>query len=165
MGEAKTQRFVAQYLEANDIPTVRAPRVYIAFTWGDFGFIVTEYIDGPICVNSDVALVAAAVQSLIAIPSPSSTLRPVSGDIHQPDVVHLVRVRSGARGSRQRYFIRHGEERACFLRAQLCLCPSDLNRAKRDRGPRLWRLQLPAALLFRLRARPCRPFGFHRPHR
>jgi hypothetical protein len=31
MAEAETQRFVAQYLENNDIPTVRAPRVYLAF--------------------------------------------------------------------------------------------------------------------------------------
>lgn len=81
MGEAKTQQFVAQYLEANNIPTVRAPRVYVAFTWGDFGFIVGEYIDGQICGNSDVTLVAAAVQSLIAIPSPSSTPGPIGGGL------------------------------------------------------------------------------------
>ncbi len=81
MGEAKTQRFVAQYLEANDNPAVRAPRVYIAFTWGDFGFIVAEYIDGQICGNSDIGLVVAAVQSLITIPSPSSTPGPVGGGL------------------------------------------------------------------------------------
>jgi hypothetical protein len=79
MGEAKTQRFVAQYLESNNIAAVRAPRVYLAFTWGRFGFIVTEYIDGQICSDSDIPLVAAAVQYLITIPpschTPSSPTR------------------------------------------------------------------------------------------
>jgi hypothetical protein len=42
MGEAKTQCFVAQYLGSNDIAAVRAPRVYLAFMWGSFGFIVSE---------------------------------------------------------------------------------------------------------------------------
>lgn len=81
MGEANTQRFVAQYLQANNIPAVRAPRVYLAFTWGPFGYIVTEYIDGQICDNSDIPLVAAAVQALINIPSPSSTPGPVKGGL------------------------------------------------------------------------------------
>ena len=81
IGEANTQRFVGQYLEANDNPAVRAPRVYIAFTWDDIGFIVMEYIDGQICGDSDFALVAAAVQSLIAIPSPTSSPGPVGGGL------------------------------------------------------------------------------------
>jgi len=82
MGEARTQRFVAQYLEAHNVAAaVRAPRVYLAFTWGNFGFIVSEYIDGPMCDNSDIALVAAAVQTLIKIPSPSLTPGPVGGGV------------------------------------------------------------------------------------
>ncbi|CAA7264995.1 unnamed protein product [Cyclocybe aegerita] len=81
MGEANTQRFVAQYLQANNIPAVRAPRVYLAFTWGVFGYIVTEYIDGQTCDNSDITLVAAAVQALINIPSPSLTPGPVGGGL------------------------------------------------------------------------------------
>jgi hypothetical protein len=81
MGEAKTQRFVAQYLESNNIAAVRAPHVYLAFTWGRFGFIVTEYIDGQICGDSDIPLVAAAVQYLITIPSPSPTPGPVGGGL------------------------------------------------------------------------------------
>jgi hypothetical protein len=81
MGEAKTQCFVAQYLESNDIAAVRAPCVYLAFTWGGFGFIVTEYIDGQICDDSDIPLVAAAVQYLITIPSPSTTPGPVGGGL------------------------------------------------------------------------------------
>ena len=81
MGEAKTQRFVAQHLEANDNPAVRAPRVYIAFTWCGIGFIVMEYIDGQICDDSDIALVAAAVQYLITIPSPTSAPGRVGGGL------------------------------------------------------------------------------------
>jgi hypothetical protein len=81
MAEAETQCFVAQYLEDNDIPAVRAPCVYLAFTWGGFGYIVTEYIDGQICGDSDIALVAAAVQSLITIPSSSSIPGPVGGGL------------------------------------------------------------------------------------
>ena len=40
-----------------------------------------EYIDGQICGDSDVALVAAAVQSLITIPSPTSAPGPVGGGV------------------------------------------------------------------------------------
>lgn len=81
MGEAMTQRFVAQYLQADNNHDVRAPRVYLAFTWGGVGYIVSEFIDGRMCNNSDTALVAAAVQALIAIPSPSSRPGPVGGGL------------------------------------------------------------------------------------
>jgi hypothetical protein len=81
MGEAKTQRFVAQYLESNNIAAVGAPRVYLAFTWDRFGFIVTKYIDGQTCGDSDIPLVAAAVKHLITIPSPSPTPGPVGGGL------------------------------------------------------------------------------------
>ena len=79
MSEAMTQRFVAQHLQADNNPDVRAPRVYLAFKWGAFGYIVSEFIDGRMCDNSDTALIAAAVKTLIAIPSPSSTPGPVGG--------------------------------------------------------------------------------------
>lgn len=79
VGEAKTQDFVAKYLEDNDNSAVRAPRVYVAFTWGRFCYIVMEYIEGRMCNNSDISLIAAAVKSLIAIPSPSLTPGPVGG--------------------------------------------------------------------------------------
>ncbi|KAF9016817.1 hypothetical protein BDZ89DRAFT_1045547 [Hymenopellis radicata] len=81
MGEAKTQHLVAQYLESNRIAAVRAPRVYLAFTWGAFGFIVSEYIDGQICGDSDIPLVATAVQYLITIRSTSPTPGPVGGGL------------------------------------------------------------------------------------
>ncbi|KAH8826248.1 hypothetical protein DL96DRAFT_1607559 [Flagelloscypha sp. PMI_526] len=79
MSEAKTQRFVTEYLQDNDISVVRAPRVYLAFMWGVLGYIVMEYIDGDICKNSDITLVAPAVQALIDIPSPSLTPGPIGG--------------------------------------------------------------------------------------
>ncbi|KAI0755256.1 hypothetical protein C8Q80DRAFT_1266735 [Daedaleopsis nitida] len=81
MGEAQTQRFVAQYLQANNVAAVRAPRVYLAFVWGASVYIVSEYIDGRTCKQSDVGLIAAAVQVLIDIPSPRSTPGPVGGGL------------------------------------------------------------------------------------
>lgn len=75
MSEAKTQDYVMQYLRE------RAPHVYLAFTWDGYGFIVSEYIDGPMCDNSDIPLVAAAVKALINIPSPDSRPGPVGGDL------------------------------------------------------------------------------------
>jgi hypothetical protein len=81
MGEARTQRYVAQHLQNNAIATVRAPHVYLAFTWCGVGYIVSEYIDGKMCDDSDIPRVAAAVQALISIPtpSPSSAPGPVGG--------------------------------------------------------------------------------------
>jgi hypothetical protein len=76
MGEARTQRYVAQHLQNNVIATVRAPHVYLAFTWCGVGYIVSEYIDGKMCDDSDIPRVAAAVQALISIPTPSSSSAP-----------------------------------------------------------------------------------------
>ncbi|KAG8911170.1 hypothetical protein FRC00_006960, partial [Tulasnella sp. 408] len=81
MGEAKTQCYVVQYLRDSNNTAVRAPRVYLAFTWSGFGFIVSEYIDGQICDNSDIALIAAAVQALINIPSTDLKPGPVGGGL------------------------------------------------------------------------------------
>ncbi|TEB26669.1 hypothetical protein FA13DRAFT_1737103 [Coprinellus micaceus] len=52
------------------------PRVYAAFTWGTCGFIVSEYVDGRICDDSDIPLIIAAMQSLIEIPSPPDQTMP-----------------------------------------------------------------------------------------
>lgn len=80
MSEAsRTQRFVGEYLQNNNVSTVRVPHVYLAFTLGGSGFIVSEYIDGQMCDDSDVSFVAAGVQALITIPSPSSTPGPIGG--------------------------------------------------------------------------------------
>ena len=80
-GRGQDQLFVAKYLESNNIATVRTPRVYLAFTWGRSGFIVTEYIDGQICGDSDIPLIAAAVQDLIIIQSPSQIPGHVGGGL------------------------------------------------------------------------------------
>ena len=45
MGEANTQHFVAQYLQANNVSAVRAPRVYLAFTWNVFGHRIHRWAD------------------------------------------------------------------------------------------------------------------------
>ena len=79
MGEALTQHFVGQAINGKDNAAVRVPRVYLAFRSGSFGYIVMEYIDGSTCDNSDVALVAAAVQSLIAVRGPTAEPGPVGG--------------------------------------------------------------------------------------
>ena len=79
MGEARTQRYVAQQLQSSGITAVRVPHIYLAFTWHSYGYIVSEYIDGKMCDDSDIPGVAAAVQALISIPSPSSTPGPVGG--------------------------------------------------------------------------------------
>ena len=81
MGEARMHHFVVRYLEAHNITAVRAPRVYLAFTLGNSGFIVFEYIDGPTCNYSDIPIIAAAVQVLIEIPSPCMTPGPVGGGV------------------------------------------------------------------------------------
>ena len=81
MGEAKTQHLVAEYLRDCNNPVVRAPRVFLAFTCGHCGFIVSEYIEGRMCEYADAPRVAAAVQALIAIPSPSATPGPVGGGL------------------------------------------------------------------------------------
>jgi hypothetical protein len=73
MGEARTQLFVAQYLQDKNSPAVRAPCLYLAFTWSDCGFIVSEYIYGQECDDSDDAL--------IAIPCPDLKPGPVGGGL------------------------------------------------------------------------------------
>ena len=79
MGEARTHDYVARILDRNPDAPVRSPCVYLAFQRGFFGYIVMEYIHGKMCDNSDADLVAAAVQSLIDIKSPTSVPGPVGG--------------------------------------------------------------------------------------
>ncbi|KAK0216865.1 hypothetical protein IW262DRAFT_1276384 [Armillaria fumosa] len=72
MGEARTQSLVAQVLDDNGDPAVLAPCVYLAFESLGIGYIVMEFIDGKTCDDSDAGLVAAAVESLIAIQGPKT---------------------------------------------------------------------------------------------
>ena len=79
MQEAQTQRYVAQFLNDKADPTVRVPSVYLAFQRGPYGYIVMEYIKGRICNKRDAEQVAAAVQSLIAVPARTTEPGPVGG--------------------------------------------------------------------------------------
>ena len=79
MGEALTQHFVAQAINGKADAAVRIPCVYLAFRSGNYGYIVMEYINGSICDDSDVKLVAAAVRSLIAVRGPTAKPGPVGG--------------------------------------------------------------------------------------
>lgn len=77
LDEALTQNFVAQAINGDADAAVRIPCVYLAFRSGNYGYIAMEYVDGSICDDSDVKLVAAAVQSLIAIRAPTPKPGPV----------------------------------------------------------------------------------------
>ena len=79
MGEALTQDFVGKAINGKADVAVWVPCVYLAFRFGTYGFIVMEYINGSTCDDSDAKLVAAAVQSLIAIQGPTSQPGPVGG--------------------------------------------------------------------------------------
>jgi hypothetical protein len=79
MSEALTQHFVGQAINGDADAAVRVPCVYLAFLSGSYGYIVMEYIDGSICDDSDVKLVAAAVKSLIAVRGPTTKPGPVGG--------------------------------------------------------------------------------------
>jgi len=81
MGEARTQHFVMQYLQHKNNLVVRAPHLYLAFTWNDCGFIVSKYIYRQECDNSDDALIVTAVMALITIPSPNLKPGPVRGGL------------------------------------------------------------------------------------
>jgi hypothetical protein len=79
MGEALTQDWVGQVLNAGPDAAVRIPKVYLAFEHCGFGYIVMEYIDGPACDDSDVLQVAAAVECLIRVEGPTPAPGPVGG--------------------------------------------------------------------------------------
>jgi len=79
MGEALTQDWVGQALNANPDAAVQVPKVYHAFEHGAFGYIVMEYIDGSACDDSDALQVAAAVDSLIRIKCPTTAPGPIGG--------------------------------------------------------------------------------------
>ncbi|KAG8934471.1 hypothetical protein FRC01_002539 [Tulasnella sp. 417] len=81
--EALTQDWVAKALDANPTAAVSVPRVFDAFTttnpFFEIGYIVMQYIDLPDCIESDVELVAKAVNRLMSVPAPSSAPGPVGG--------------------------------------------------------------------------------------
>jgi len=74
MGEAFMQDLVTKTFNDKPDAALRAPLIYLAFEYLGIGFIVMEHIEGLICTDADVELVAAAVNSLINIKG--STLEP-----------------------------------------------------------------------------------------
>jgi hypothetical protein len=76
LAEALTQDWVAKELNAKPEAGVRVPRVYDFFSRVipeyTMGYIVMEYIDAPDCTETNVGLVAHAVQTLISLKAPSS---------------------------------------------------------------------------------------------
>lgn len=79
MGEALTQDWVGQDLNASPDAAVRTPKVYHAFEHGGFGHIVMEYIDDLTCDDSDALQVAAAVGCLVRVTGPTTAPGPVGG--------------------------------------------------------------------------------------
>ena len=79
MGEALTHHFVGQALYGKADAAVRVPCVYIAFESNGWGYIVMEYIDGSTCDDSDAALIATAVESLITVRGPTAVPGHVGG--------------------------------------------------------------------------------------
>ncbi|KIY44911.1 hypothetical protein FISHEDRAFT_77130 [Fistulina hepatica ATCC 64428] len=81
--EALTQNWLAEALDANPEVAVRIPRVYDAFTiptrFFKMGHIVMQHIDAPDCEESDVELVAKAVEWLICLKAPSFAPGPAGG--------------------------------------------------------------------------------------
>jgi serine/threonine protein kinase len=77
MGEALTQDWVGQVLNANPDAVVQIPKVYRAFEHGSFGYIVMEYIDGLACDDSDTLQVASTVEYLIRVTGPTIAPGPV----------------------------------------------------------------------------------------
>ncbi|KAI0085788.1 hypothetical protein BDY19DRAFT_964330 [Irpex rosettiformis] len=134
MGEACTQHYVAHYLRNNDIPNVRVPLVYLAFKWEGYSFIVDEYIDGTTCDNSDIHRIAAAVQALIAIPSPVETPGRVGGGLieHPFFIDRHASIEYGSVMDLQDHIngilrVTGKTRRVDFSRERgLCLCVSDL---------------------------------------
>ncbi|TFK69304.1 hypothetical protein BDN72DRAFT_619183 [Pluteus cervinus] len=150
MDEAQTQNYVAGVLNCNPDATVRVPCVYLAFQWGRFGYMVMEYIHGKMCDDSDADLVAAAVQSLIDIKSPTLEPGPVGGGIiHHPFFIdrtasirydsvkqledHINGILCKTKRSER---VRFKPEVASY---GLRLCPADLNTANfmKDEGDRI----------------------------
>ena len=80
-GEARTQQFVAEIVNSDSGYAVRVPVVYLAFQWDDYVFIAMEYIQGSICNDSDVPLVASAIRAMIQIKAPTAEPGPQGGGL------------------------------------------------------------------------------------
>lgn len=79
--EALTHHYIAEHIRRNKTTVVRTPHLYLAFTLGPETYIVSEFIDGPMCDESDIPRIATAVKYFISIPSPNSAPGPVGGGL------------------------------------------------------------------------------------
>ena len=64
-GKAQTQQLVAEIVNGDSGYAVWVPVVYLAFQWDEYVFIIMEYIQGSICNDFDIPLVASAISSSI----------------------------------------------------------------------------------------------------
>ncbi|CUA77050.1 hypothetical protein RSOLAG22IIIB_12511 [Rhizoctonia solani] len=94
MGEALTQNYVANIVNADEDAVVLIPRVYLAFQYKGAGYIAMEYIPGNDCSQDDVDAIAVAVKRLGSVDSPTRSPGPVGGGMithrffydHQSDI-------------------------------------------------------------------------------
>ena len=81
--EARTQDWTAKALDNTPDSGLRVPRVFHAFTRESsactIGYIAMQFIDGVDCDSDDVDIVARAVQTLISLRAPDSTLGHIGG--------------------------------------------------------------------------------------
>ena len=85
MGEARTQKFLADVVNSDENCVVRVPQVYRAFRDEERGYIVMEYIPGHDCTDDDLDAVVEAVRRFRTIESPTTSPGYVGGGpiLHQ----------------------------------------------------------------------------------
>ena len=81
LGEARTQKYIADIVNSDEKCIVRVPQVYCAFWHNEVGYLVMEYVPGRDCNDDDLEAVISAVQRLWAIESPTNAPGPVGGGL------------------------------------------------------------------------------------
>ncbi|KAI0743995.1 hypothetical protein C8Q80DRAFT_1184460 [Daedaleopsis nitida] len=79
MCEARTQDAFAAIVNVAPETNVRVLRVYLAFRYKHYGFVVKEYIEGRDCALHESKRVAPAIAQLNAIRAPTTVPGPVRG--------------------------------------------------------------------------------------
>lgn len=86
MGEARTQDYIASFVNEDKDVVVLVPQVYCAFRHDHIGYLVMQYIDGDDSNQDDLEAIAAAVRRIMLIDSPTTSPGPVG----RGPVVHRV---------------------------------------------------------------------------
>ena len=81
LGEARTQKYIADIVNSDEKCIVRVPQVYCAFRHNEVGYIAMEYVPGRDCNEDDLEAVISAVRRLWAIESPTNAPGPVGGGL------------------------------------------------------------------------------------